>query len=136
MTDFVSADFVIRRSRKMPVEVNTVQATTDNLAEIVGWIESNGHAAKLGNGQLTIQTLEGPFTVRPGDVVIQGVAGEFYRCDSEIYERTYEEPSGNGTYPFTSTLGEHIIIGPECFSDAERTVINWQGANYYRRDGD
>lgn len=94
MTEFVSTGFKVIRARKKPVEVNVVHATTDNLSEIVDWIKSHGHSAVLGNGQLIIQTLEGPFTVRPGDVVIQGVVGEFYRCDSEIYARTYTEELG------------------------------------------
>jgi hypothetical protein len=26
-----------------------------------------------------------------------------------------------------------IVIGPQCFADAERDVISWRGENYYRR---
>lgn len=80
----------ILQVRSKPVDKQAAHATTDNLAEIVAWIQTEGGAATLGNGQLTIQTLEGPFTVRPGDVVLRGVAGEFYRCDPEIYKTSYE----------------------------------------------
>jgi hypothetical protein len=31
--------------------------------------------------------------------------------------------------------GDFIIIGPECFSDADKTVIAWAGENYYRACG-
>lgn len=38
-----------------------------------------------------IPTLEGSMLARPDDVVIQGVAGEFYPCKPEIFDATYEE---------------------------------------------
>lgn len=40
---------------------------------------------------LTILTLEGPLHVSPGDMIIKGVAGEFYSCKPEIFAETYEE---------------------------------------------
>jgi hypothetical protein len=91
--DFVEPepDFVIHRAMKKPVEIETVKASTDNLGRIVEWIKSLGHHAVLGDGQLIIQTLEGPFTVRPGDQVMRGVRGEFYRCDAEIYDESYDD---------------------------------------------
>ncbi|HEX8321623.1 hypothetical protein [Longimicrobium sp.] len=84
-------EFEVRRAMKKPVEIQSVKATTDNLREIVEWIEGNNHAAVLGEGQLIIQTLEGPFTVRPGDYVMRGIRGEFYRCDAEIYSESYDD---------------------------------------------
>ena len=33
-------------------------------------------------------------------------------------------------FPYKS--GDHIIIGPECFADAEVTVICYKGENFYR----
>lgn len=84
-------DFVIRKARSKPVEVQVAKATTDNLAQIVDWITSANHAAVLGDGQLIIQTLDGPFTVRPGDVVIRDTLGGFSRLDAEVYEEHYNE---------------------------------------------
>src|SRR5690349_12810442 len=81
----------IRTVESKPTRRQSVKATTDNLSQIVGWITENGHAASLGDGQLTIQTLEGPFTVRPGDQVLRGVQGEFYRVDPEIYKESYTD---------------------------------------------
>lgn len=84
----------IRTVRNRPVQVQAVRATTDNLQEISDWITGHGGATQLGNGQLIIQTLEGPFTVRPGDEVIRGLAGEFYRHEGgEFFEKAYEEIS-------------------------------------------
>lgn len=89
--DFGPAPLDIRRAMKKPMEVQSVLASEDNMALIVEWITSSGHAAHLGNGQLTIQTYEGPFTVRPGDYVMRGIRGEFYRCDPEIYTESYDD---------------------------------------------
>lgn len=38
-----------------------------------------------------VQTLEGGHIVCPGDVIIQGVKGEFYPCKPDIFNETYEE---------------------------------------------
>jgi hypothetical protein len=36
----------------------------------------------------------------------------------------------NPEYPYVSDLGEHIIIGPECFSDKAEQNIMWKGQHY------
>ena len=38
-----------------------------------------------------IDTLEGKHVVSPGDWIIRGVAGEFYPCKPDIFEKTYEK---------------------------------------------
>lgn len=43
------------------------------------------------DGNLVIETLEGPHIARVGDYVIKGVAGEFYPCKPWIFEQTYEK---------------------------------------------
>jgi hypothetical protein len=37
-----------------------------------------------------IKTLEGVMHASPGDWIIRGVAGEFYPCRADIFEKTYE----------------------------------------------
>ncbi len=37
-----------------------------------------------------IGTLEGGHFVSPGDFIIKGIAGEFYPCKPDIFEKTYE----------------------------------------------
>lgn len=90
--DFVEPEpeFVMERARWKPVDVVAVQASTGNLSRIVDWIKDQGHHAVLGEGQLTIQALDGPATVRPGDYVIQGRRGAFSRCDSEIFTEDFD----------------------------------------------
>jgi len=85
------AEIQIRRALKKPIEIQSAKATVENLPKIHEWIEGHGHHAVLGADQLIIQTMEGPFTVRPGDFVMRGVRGEFYRCDAEIYKESYDD---------------------------------------------
>lgn len=85
------------RFRKRPVEIEAEQfdGTKDSANRILAWIGGNGkdatrvHPTRPDQG-LTIVTLEGPMTARPGWWVIQGVAGEFYPCDPDIFTATYE----------------------------------------------
>lgn len=78
--------------RKRPTLAQTVLATTDNMALIADWINDNGHAATLGEGQVIIQTLEGPFTVRPGTQVICGTQGEFSAHEGgEFFKQAYDD---------------------------------------------
>lgn len=37
-----------------------------------------------------IDTLEGGYTVCPGDYIIQGIKGEFYPCKEDIFKLSYE----------------------------------------------
>ena len=38
-----------------------------------------------------IGTLEGGHIVSPGDWIIKGIAGEYYPCKPDIFEKTYEQ---------------------------------------------
>jgi hypothetical protein len=88
---FVPDGLDVRDCKAKPVTVQHVTVTTDNVPEVHAWITGNRHDANLGNGQLTIQTLEGPMTVRPGDEVLRGVQGEFTRCDPDIFKESYDD---------------------------------------------
>lgn len=84
--------------KKKPVTIEARQTSTDNydasMFAITWWIAENSTRSDswhLNNlGYLVIHTLEGPMTVKPGWWVIKGVKGEFYPCDPEIFEMTYE----------------------------------------------
>ncbi|WP_332908335.1 hypothetical protein [Marinococcus halophilus] len=41
-----------------------------------------------------IRTLEGDMVANGGDYIIQGVNGEIYPCNPEIFEKTYEAVEG------------------------------------------
>lgn len=42
-----------------------------------------------------VETLEGRMEGKAGDYLICGVNGEFYPCDAEIFEKTYETVEDN-----------------------------------------
>jgi len=43
------------------------------------------------NKEFEVETLEGVLKGKVGDYLLQGVKGELYPCDKEIFEETYEE---------------------------------------------
>lgn len=95
------------RYRKLPVEIEAVEltwATWGEVCELIGpfpegmrgvYLDSEGNVcddfpggdAQIG---LLIPTLEGTMLARQGDMIIKGVAGEFYPCRSDIFAATYE----------------------------------------------
>lgn len=98
------------RARKRPIEIEAIQYAwhPEFVDELIRWgveVEPTPHwfgaCGEDGhdeNTDLLIVTLEGKMLVRPanaisgfpGDWIIRGVAGEFYPCKPDIFERTYE----------------------------------------------
>lgn len=74
--------------RKKPVVIDAIQATLDNVDELVEFCEGNLKSHPLVG--VVIETLEGKMNVSKGDYVIKGVKGEFYPCKPDIFEMTYE----------------------------------------------
>lgn len=72
--------------RKKPVVIDAIQFN-GNFDEIEGFV---GGDATFFQGQLIVATLEGPLRAAEGDWIIKGVAGEFYPCKPDIFEKTYE----------------------------------------------
>ena len=81
--------------RKKPVVIDAVRWLGGNLEEVCTFIvavpEGRGTGHVPATGELLIPTLEGVLKASPGDWIIKGVAGEFYPCKPDIFERTYEE---------------------------------------------
>ena len=81
--------------RKKPVVVEARQFRNDEGYSVLDWINRHQFnarkpfAAWIGD-ELHIPTLEGMHTASIGDMIIRGVAGEFYPCKPDIFERTYE----------------------------------------------
>lgn len=82
---------MMAKYRKKPVVIEAVQWTGHNWDEIDTFCS---HASKAGNysttGDLVIVTMEGEMLARPSWWVIKGVQGEFYPCEPDIFEATYE----------------------------------------------
>ena len=76
------------------------------MAEVVraggkaGYVDTETLVAGPGRGMTTvgphiqISTLEGHMRLMPGHWLIKGVEGEFYPCDPDIFEKTYEKGEG------------------------------------------
>lgn len=48
------------------------------------------HATPIST-EFRVNTLEGNYKVgKPGDYLMQGIDGELYICDKEIFEKTYD----------------------------------------------
>ena len=93
--------------RKKPVEVRAVQLkrTHNSFQEVYFFMKWYTHeSGKMGeekwynfveeelkkNGVI-IPTLEGEHIASWGDWIIEGIAGEFYPCKPDIFNKTYEE---------------------------------------------
>lgn len=82
--------------RKKPVLVEAVLFTGSNHEVIHAWFRSftddfTKYPWRDGQDRLIIPTLEGQHVASPGDMIIRGVAGEFYPCKPDIFDKTYEE---------------------------------------------
>lgn len=75
---------------KKPIPIEAVQYTGNNFDELQ---EFAGNDIYIQDGQVYIHTIEGDMKmVNPtGDYLIKGVRGEFYFCEKDIFEETYEE---------------------------------------------
>lgn len=81
--------------RNKPVVIEARQFTEKTRTDVVSWsgarntaIDDDGCQYETQN--ISIKTLEGEMMARPGDWIIRGVAGEFYPCQPDIFEATYE----------------------------------------------
>jgi len=88
---------VIKRYRKLPVEIEAVEWTGSNEKEIETFSSGkvNRYTAYEGNtpietDYLKINTLEGVMTASKGDYIIKGVQNEYYPCKPDIFNKTYE----------------------------------------------
>jgi hypothetical protein len=79
------------KARKKPIEIEAMQFTYENKNRVYNWICCNHYADFDSENQpvIRIQTLEGVMTANLGDYIICGVAGEYYPCKPEIFEKTY-----------------------------------------------
>ncbi|UDL15430.1 hypothetical protein SEA_PEPE25_55 [Microbacterium phage Pepe25] len=98
---------VVRKARKKPVEIEFMvwPGGAENATPVIDWVLAGGGTASwMGEyicdegyatehtmpEELSIRTLEGVMAASPGDVIIRGVAGEFYPCKPGIFRDTYD----------------------------------------------
>lgn len=85
------------RATKKPVEINWFKwqgHSVTHVRELKAWIESLGENPKdvldESRTEIRIKTLEGTsYALSDGNIVIRGVKGEYYPCNSLIFLKTY-----------------------------------------------
>ena len=75
--------------REKPVVVDAIRFTGRNDRDCMGFCPIAVDPPE-NKPSLVIPTLEGDMRVDVGDWIIKGVAGEFYPCKPEIFDKTYE----------------------------------------------
>ena len=74
---------------KKPIVVEAIEWDGTNYKEVHNFA---GDCVILNNnGTLFIKTLEGVMQVGIGDMVIKGLAGEFYPCRADIFWNSYDD---------------------------------------------
>jgi hypothetical protein len=94
------------RYRKKPVVVEAREWTGSNALSLVEWA---GGALRLNGTELIVRTLEGDHRASIGDMVIKGVAGEFYACKPDIFAKTYDredQPATGVPQPISTAPGD------------------------------
>jgi hypothetical protein len=76
------------RYRKKPVEVEVWRNLEGE--DMPEWVQ-NVVVETDDDFVLVIGTMEGNMRAKHGDYIIQGVKGEVYPCDSDIFQKTYEQ---------------------------------------------
>lgn len=103
------------RKKPVVVEARHFVGTASETMMVAEWVVANGYPWLLGNalepdtladangnkdkgiyidpatGELVIRTLEGDMHAPYGWWIIKGVQGEFYPCDPDIFEKTYDD---------------------------------------------
>jgi hypothetical protein len=88
----------VRKARKRPVDIEYMvwPGGAANATPVIDWVLSHSGTATYAEvdeaipERLRIRTLEGQMLASPGDIIIRGVAGEFYPCKPEIFRETYD----------------------------------------------
>lgn len=74
---------------KKPLPIRFIVLSEDNLHEVAQWVTEAGEHAFVDGKTLQLQTIEGLEPTPPGYVIIQGIRGEFYPCDPDIFYESY-----------------------------------------------
>lgn len=77
--------------RKKPILVEARQYTGDNFLELQDWSADHIELSDYRDDAICVYTPEGLLWFDEGDYVIKGARGEFYPCQKDIFEETYEK---------------------------------------------
>lgn len=76
--------------RRKPVVIDAIQWTGDNYADVFEFTEGYAYPTKPHSDTLGVTTLEGEVIAKKGCYIIRGVNGEYYPCQEDIFNKTYE----------------------------------------------
>jgi hypothetical protein len=98
---------MIKQYRKKPVVIEAIQLSWENWNLVCDFVEKpffdigvyldDKTLEELPDGSssntigLKIHTSEGVMLAKQGDYIIKGIAGEFYPCKPDIFQKTYED---------------------------------------------
>ena len=81
---------LMQKYRKMPAVIQAVRFTRKNKDQVLAQITRDCELDEVKRQPvLIIHTLEGDMMARLGDWIIKSIAGEFYPCKDEIFQKTY-----------------------------------------------
>lgn len=94
---------MIKKYVKKPIPVEAIQFTGDNYKELYDFA---GNEVYFQDGFIYVHTLEGDMKMKnkTGDYLIKGIEGEFYFCEKNIFEKTYQEFDEDREYICASML--------------------------------
>lgn len=88
------------RKKPVVIEAMRLENNYNSIVNVVEWVENidmstsligmNATVKNIQDHGFFINTLEGKMRADFGDYIIKGVAGEFYPCKPDIFEKTYE----------------------------------------------
>ena len=81
---------MIKKYRKKPIIIEAVVYRKDRIADTLNFVTDREIYYCPEQNDYFIKTLEGDHKCTEGDYIIKGVAGEFYPCKPDIFEKTYE----------------------------------------------
>jgi hypothetical protein len=123
--------------KPVTIEARQFDGTAESVAEMIGWMSSNGTIAAsdyrvnldpTATYVVVIPTLEGPHDANPGDWIIKGVKGEFYPCKPDIFALTYA-PADSDEAASAVNLDDE---GPMSFSAA---LVHLKHGHQVAREG-
>lgn len=80
---------MVKKYRKKPMVVDTIQYDGTNQKEIEEW--TNYYAFEKQGRGFVVETLEGFIHISKGDWVVRGIKGEYWPVKPDIFALTYEE---------------------------------------------
>ena len=88
---------MIKEYIKKPIPIKAIKLTDDTWDLVEKWLHDEGVYCDnddrwCPSGEaFYIPTMEGDMKLTKGNYLVQGIRGEFYPCDAEIFEESYGE---------------------------------------------